>query len=140
LVEHLTFNQVVEGSIPSRLISFSLIKIGSPHRLAWPRTPAFHAGDAGSNPAGDANFPRFSSCPRVFYGHHLYYLKMNGINIFHDSTDLDRAVAEKFRQNALKAQSEGRNFSVALWGGKTPNGVYARLAKPEFRASVLQLF
>ena len=56
LVEHLTFNQVVEGSIPSRLISFFLLKLGSPHRLAWPRTPAFHAGDAGSNPAGDASF------------------------------------------------------------------------------------
>jgi hypothetical protein len=25
-----------------------------PHRLAWPRTPAFHAGDRGSNPLGDA--------------------------------------------------------------------------------------
>ena len=24
------------------------------HRLVWPRTPAFHVGDAGSNPAGDA--------------------------------------------------------------------------------------
>ena len=57
LVEHLTFNQVVEGSIPSRLISFFYyVKIVCPHRLAWPRTPAFHAGDAGSNPAGDANF------------------------------------------------------------------------------------
>ena len=36
---------------------FAIIKKlfdGSPHRLAWPRTPAFHAGDAGSNPAGDA--------------------------------------------------------------------------------------
>src|SRR5215470_12950228 len=25
-----------------------------PRRLAWPRTPAFHAGDTGSNPVGDA--------------------------------------------------------------------------------------
>ena len=25
-----------------------------PHRLARPRTPAFHAGDGGSNPPGDA--------------------------------------------------------------------------------------
>jgi hypothetical protein len=36
---------------------FAIIKKlfdGSPHRLAWPRTPAFHAGNAGSNPAGDA--------------------------------------------------------------------------------------
>ena len=60
LVEHLTFNQVVEGSIPSRLtFLFDIDRISphiSPHRLAWPRTPAFHAGDAGSNPAGDANF------------------------------------------------------------------------------------
>ena len=54
LVEHLTFNQVVEGSIPSRLTFLLEIKRKSPHRLARPRTPAFHAGDAGSNPAGDA--------------------------------------------------------------------------------------
>ncbi len=26
----------------------------SPRRLVWPRTPAFHAGDRGSNPLGDA--------------------------------------------------------------------------------------
>ena len=25
-----------------------------PRRLVWPRTPAFHAGNVGSNPAGDA--------------------------------------------------------------------------------------
>mgnify|MGYP000238750549 CR=1 FL=1 len=56
-------------------------------------------------------------------------LKMNEIKIFDNPTNLDRAVAEEFRQNALKAQSEGRNFSVALCGGKTPYGVYARLAK-----------
>ena len=45
LVEHLTFNQVVEGSIPSRLISFSskyelevpIVKPGPGHR---PFTPA----------------------------------------------------------------------------------------------------
>ena len=29
-----------------------------PHRLAWPRTPAFHAGDRGSNPRGDANIKK----------------------------------------------------------------------------------
>lgn len=26
----------------------------SPHRLVWPRTPAFQAGNTGSNPVGDA--------------------------------------------------------------------------------------
>ena len=61
---------------------------------------------------------------------------MNEIKIYDNSANLDRAVAERFRQNALKAQLEGRIFSVALCGGKTPYGVYARLAKPEFRASV----
>ena len=58
LVEHLTFNQVVEGSIPSRLTFFIYYKAyrKSPHRLAWPRTPPFHGGDGGSNPPGDATF------------------------------------------------------------------------------------
>ncbi len=46
LVEHLTFNQVVTGSTPVR-------PIFRPRRLAWSRTPAFHAGDTGSNPVGD---------------------------------------------------------------------------------------
>jgi 6-phosphogluconolactonase/glucosamine-6-phosphate isomerase/deaminase len=47
---------------------------------------------------------------------------MNEIIIFGNSTNLDRAMAEKLRQNALKTQSEGRNFSVALCGRKTPYG------------------
>ncbi len=46
LVEHLTFNQVVTGSTPVR-------PIFRPRRLAWSRTPAFHAGGTGSNPVGD---------------------------------------------------------------------------------------
>ena len=29
--------------------------VSCPHRLARPRTPAFHAGDRGSNPLGDAS-------------------------------------------------------------------------------------
>lgn len=49
MVEHLTFNQVVVGSIPTRLT------IMRPLRLARPRTPPFHGGDRGSNPLGDAN-------------------------------------------------------------------------------------
>ena len=48
MVEHLTFNQVVVGSIPTRLT------IMRPLRLARPRTPPFHGGDRGSNPLGDA--------------------------------------------------------------------------------------
>jgi hypothetical protein len=47
VVEHLPFKQRVAGSNPARLII-------RPRRLAWPRTPAFHAGDTGSNPVGDA--------------------------------------------------------------------------------------
>ena len=30
------------------------LELQSPHRLARPRTPAFHAGNRGSNPLGDA--------------------------------------------------------------------------------------
>jgi hypothetical protein len=46
-VEHLPFKQRVAGSNPARLTT-------RPRRLAWPRTPAFHAGNTGSNPVGDA--------------------------------------------------------------------------------------
>ena len=77
-VEYLPFKQRVAGSSPVRptilnadfgvwiseflfvfFLSYSAIRIlhsaiGSPHRLARPRTPAFHAGNRGSNPLGDA--------------------------------------------------------------------------------------
>ena len=49
---------MVEGSSPSWLIV-------CPHRLAGPRTPAFHAGDRGSNPLGDAKDPRDTITPGV---------------------------------------------------------------------------
>src|ERR1044071_771581 len=49
VVEHLPFKQRVAGSNPARLNSHC------PRRLAWPRTPAFHAGNTGSNPVGDAS-------------------------------------------------------------------------------------
>ncbi len=44
--EHLPFKQRVAGSNPARL--------KCRHRLAWFRTLAFHAGNRGSNPLGDA--------------------------------------------------------------------------------------
>jgi hypothetical protein len=45
-VEQQTFNLLVDGSIPSWLTP-------SPRRLVRSRTPAFHAGDTGSNPVED---------------------------------------------------------------------------------------
>ncbi len=39
-----------------------------PHRLAWPRTPAFQAGNTGSNPVGDTTHyavPVSAAEPRV---------------------------------------------------------------------------
>src|SRR5437867_8850378 len=51
-VEHRPFKPGVLGSIPRRLIG----KSGPcPRRLARPRTPAFHAGNTGSNPVGDVS-------------------------------------------------------------------------------------
>ena len=72
LVEHLTFNQMVVGSIPPRLtiyvgvvvcgdISRRVLEVLSPYRLAWPRTSPFHGDDRGSNPLGDANHEEASS-------------------------------------------------------------------------------
>ena len=48
LVEQRPFKAWVVGSSPTRLTM-------CPHRLAWPRTSPFQGGNAGSNPAGDAN-------------------------------------------------------------------------------------
>ena len=52
LVEYLPFKQRVARSSRARPIKY--IQILRPHRLAWSRTPAFHAGNRGSNPLGDA--------------------------------------------------------------------------------------
>ena len=53
LVEHLTFNQRVEGSSPSWLIYY--IKGLTAFYIFWPvgqvvKTPPFHGGNTGSNP------------------------------------------------------------------------------------------
>lgn len=62
-VEYLPFKQRVAGSNPARPTKKSLTSERSfhyeastprPHRLARSRTPAFHAGNTGSNPVGDA--------------------------------------------------------------------------------------
>ena len=61
------------------VISFPLMK--SPHRLARSRTPAFHAGNTGSNPVGDASnlkelafcvssFSFFCACTIIILLHH----------------------------------------------------------------------
>ena len=77
-VEHLPFKQGVPGSSPGRLIRLRNVDCGlsnvkllsnpqssisnpqctCPRRLAWPRTPAFHVGDTGSNPVGDTSLIR----------------------------------------------------------------------------------
>ena len=62
-VEYLPFKQRVAGSNPARPTKKSLTSERTfhyeastprPHRLARSRTPAFHAGNTGSNPVGDA--------------------------------------------------------------------------------------
>ena len=52
MVEHRPFKPRVEGSIPSGLTSQSV----SDPIVQRPRTPAFHAGNTGSNPVGVAIF------------------------------------------------------------------------------------
>src|SRR5271157_1607239 len=42
-------------SLTFALLAFSLLASHRPRRLARPRTSPFHGGNAGSNPAGDAN-------------------------------------------------------------------------------------
>ena len=49
-------------------MSFTSFACLRPHRLAWPRTPAFQAGNTGSNPVGDTRrfYPRdFPSNPLI---------------------------------------------------------------------------
>src|SRR5271157_1880537 len=45
-------------SLTFALLAFSLLASHRPRRLARPRTSPFHGGNAGSNPAGDANIPK----------------------------------------------------------------------------------
>ena len=51
-----------------------------PHRLAWPRTPAFQAGNTGSNPVGDAiKKSRWSFLQRLFFYFYKYKLCINSM-------------------------------------------------------------
>ena len=57
LVEHLTFNQVVRGSIPRWLTIYLGFMQINPNNYYWPRgqavkTSPFHGGDMGSIPVG----------------------------------------------------------------------------------------
>lgn len=52
LAEHWPFKPRVAGSNPARL---TMNKWGR-HRLVWPRTLVFQAGNTGPNPVGDAIF------------------------------------------------------------------------------------
>ena len=61
VAEQLPFKQRVAGSSPARLTRTRGARSNDPRslrlrprRLAWPRTPAFHVGNTGSNPVGDA--------------------------------------------------------------------------------------
>ncbi len=55
LVEYLTFNQRVARSSRARpTMEILIFLLLCPHRLVRSRTPAFHAGNTGSNPVGDA--------------------------------------------------------------------------------------
>lgn len=71
MVEYLPFKQRVAGSSPARP-TYSV----RPHRLAWSRTPAFHAGNTGSNPVGDASL--FINFLYIFLSKtpHFYYFQI----------------------------------------------------------------
>ena len=70
VVEQLPFKQWVAGSSPARLI----YQPQGPRRLAWPRTPAFHAGNRGSNPLGDA---KINYSPIIFISALFFLLPSN---------------------------------------------------------------
>ncbi len=70
--EYLPFKQRVAGSSPARPTTNAHKRPENqmrPHRLARSRTPAFHAGDRGSNPLGDATYIKAFSvfCWKLFY-------------------------------------------------------------------------
>ena len=75
------------GSLVRTQVSSPLSSLSyCPHRLARPRTPPFHGGDAGSNPAGDANF-LFSSC-RLFFLRHVVMRDIESIIVFSQPSDV----------------------------------------------------
>ena len=100
---NLPFKQRVAGSNPARLTF-------RPRRLVWPRTPAFHAGDTGSNPVGDANSPLNTQ-----HASKIFLLQRNSINAeasreeaFGSPALATRSARTSFFSNGLPATVESR--------------------------------
>ena len=66
MAEYLPFKERVVGSSPTRPTICLILR---PHRLVWSRTLAFHAGNMGSNPLGDAikHVKAFSVLLKAFF-------------------------------------------------------------------------
>lgn len=58
------------------------------------------------------------------------------ISIYADREALNIAAAEMFVEKAAMAVASNGRFTVALSGGDTPAGLYARLALPEFSGKI----
>ncbi len=58
------------------------------------------------------------------------------VKVFNDSLQLAKSLALELKKNIFKASLEGRNFSVALCGGKTPLEFFRQLAKKEIRDTI----
>ena len=46
----------ISDTLVLSVVCVFLLHTSGPHRLAWPRTPAFQAGNTGSNPVGDTRY------------------------------------------------------------------------------------
>ena len=65
--QHMVYIRGGYAALPKRLPRIFALDTRRPHRLVWPRTPAFHAGDTGSNPVGVAIFLCQGQAP-IFHG------------------------------------------------------------------------
>lgn len=58
------------------------------------------------------------------------------IVVCQDIEDLNRQAAERFARLAAEFVDHAGRFTLALSGGSTPKGLYARLATPEFQKKI----
>lgn len=58
------------------------------------------------------------------------------IRIFPEAPGLMDYLASQWLDQALQAAAAGRVFTVALCGGRTPQGLFSRLAQPSLRDSI----
>ena len=88
-----------------------LHEISRPHRLARSRTPAFHAGNTGSNPVGDATLQRSKTRYGEKYDHLVFNFYLSWA--FTEAAQMARRYNQRFRRYYDRKATQTNTIAAA---------------------------